>query len=232
MWRFLSIFICLISAILWYTTPVVALGVQWVNLSSTIETPQSLSREKMIRTVLSSSTFLSFARSPLDIIIDAGLVEPRGRMKWRSITLSAAVTRDSEFLKLFAHEFAHFVDIYRLTGDMITDPSQIFYRISWQDPRTKLAWQKQRNFVSGYAATNQYEDFAESLVFYVFHNRTFQERAIRDDVMRQKYLFFQTTVFPTGIFVDTDFSLGKVPVYLWDTTKLSISLQKYLYSLN
>jgi hypothetical protein len=55
---------------------------------------------------------------------------------------------------------------------------------------------------------------------------------MRDDVMRSKYLFFQTTVFPTGTFVDTDFSLGKVPGYLWDTTKLSISLQKYLYSLN
>jgi hypothetical protein len=66
----------------------------------------------------------------------------------------------------------------------------------------------------------------------MFHNRVFEERAMRDDIMRAKYLFFQTTVFPTGAFVDTDFSLGKVPGYLWDTTKLSISLQKYLYSLN
>jgi hypothetical protein len=186
----------------------------------------------MINTVLASPTFLSFARPPLDIIIDAGLVEPRGRMKGRAISLSALVTRDSEFLKLFAHEFAHFVDIYRLTGDATSDPSNMFYRISWQSATTKLAWQKQKNFVSGYAATNQYEDFAESCVFYVFHNRVFEEQAMRDDIIRAKYLFFQTTVFPTGAFVDSDFSLGKVPAYLWDTTKLPISLQKYLYSLN
>ena len=93
----------------------------------------------MIRGVVSSSTFFSLVATPLDIIIDAGLVEPRGRMKGRSITLSAAVVRDSEFLKLFVHELAHFIDIYRLTGDTITDPSQAFYRISWQDARTKLA---------------------------------------------------------------------------------------------
>ncbi len=55
---------------------------------------------------------------------------------------------------------------------------------------------------------------------------------MRDDIMREKYLFFQTHIFPTGVFSDTNFSLGKVPAYLWDTTRLPISLQKYLYSLN
>jgi hypothetical protein len=160
------------------------------------------------------------------------MIEPRGRMQARKISLSAGVTRDAEFLKLFVHELAHFIDIYRLTGDSRTDPSYLFYRISWRDVTTKLAWQKQRNFVSGYAATNQYEDFAESLVFYIFHNRVFEERAMRDDIMREKYLFFQTHIFPTGVFSDTNFSLGKVPAYLWDTTRLPISLQKYLYSLN
>lgn len=69
------------------------------------------------------------------------------------------------------------------------------------------------------------------MVFYVFHNRAFLDRAMRDETIRQKYLFFHSTVFPKGTFVDTDFSLGKVPGYLWDTTKLPISLQKYLYSL-
>ena len=29
-------------------------------------------------------------------------------------------------------------------------------------------------FVSGYAATNQYEDFAESFAMYVFHNAAFR----------------------------------------------------------
>jgi hypothetical protein len=67
--------------------------------------------------------------------------------------------------------------------------------ISWKDAATKRAGQTQQNFVSGYAATNQYEDFAESLVLYVFHNRTFEDRALRDDILRQKYLFFQRYIF-------------------------------------
>jgi hypothetical protein len=60
-------------------------------------------------------------------------------MKGRSISLSAAVVRDSEFLKLFTHELAHFIDIYSLGGAPDTDSSNVFYRISWQDARTKLA---------------------------------------------------------------------------------------------
>jgi hypothetical protein len=181
---------------------------------------------------MSSSTFFDYTDETLQILIDHTLIEPRGRMKWRNISLSSHIARDSEFLKLFLHELAHFVDIYILKNIWGKDLSHNFYTISWQNPNTKRAWQKQINFVSGYAATNQYEDFAESFVFYVFHNRVFEDRALRDDIMRQKYLFFQQYVFPNGTFVDTDFSLGKIPTYTWDTTKLPISLQKYLYSLN
>jgi hypothetical protein len=52
------------------------------------------------------------------------------------------------------------------------------------------------DFVSGYAAANQYEDFAESLVFYIFHNATFADRALRSESLRQKYLFFANSLFP------------------------------------
>jgi len=87
------------------------------------------------------------------------------------------------------------------------------------------------DFVSGYAATNQYEDFAESFVFYIFHNATFADRALRSESIRQKYLFFANTVFARGYFQGTDFSIGRVPSYVWDTTKIAYSLQKYLYFL-
>ena len=87
------------------------------------------------------------------------------------------------------------------------------------------------SFVSGYAATNQYEDFAESFVWYIFHNEDFADRALRDDRVREKYLFFASAVFPNGQFQGTDFSLGVPPGYLWDTTKIPVLLQKYLYFL-
>lgn len=210
-----------------------ALSVNQVTVTSTSSTERDSLREKNITQILSSSVFKWFTHESLSVSIDSSLVEPRWRMQWSRITLSSGVARESEFIQLFMHEFAHFIDISHLKAYNDTrDVSLDFYSISWQNPTTKHAWQKQRNFVSGYAATNQYEDFAESFVFYVFHNRTFEDLALRDDILRQKYLFFQNSLFSEWEFVDTDFSIGKVPVYLWDTTKLPISLQKYLYSLN
>lgn len=223
----------LVSLLAISSTPLSWRALGEVQLSSTDYTDKIRSREKIIGQTLSSASFVPFTKSRLDISIDTKLIEPRGRMKWRSIILSALVDRDSEFLKLFVHEFAHFVDIYVLVREGKTpDISLDFYNISWQSASIKKAWQKQPNFISWYAATNQYEDFAESLVFYVFHNRVFEERAMRDDIIREKYLFFRNSVFPSGVFVDSDYSLGRVPGYTWDTTKLPISLQKYLYSLN
>lgn len=227
----LSLFFIITLVFIWEPS-VFANSVWQVQISRTIDTSRVVAREKMIYRVMSSSTFLRYTYEPLSILIDHTLVEPRWRIKWRDISLSSLIARDSEFLKLLVHELAHFVDIYMLPNKWGKDISHDFYKISWQNSTTKRAWQKQQNFISGYAATNQYEDFAESFVFYIFHNRVFEDRALRDDTIRQKYLFLQSYIFPNGTFVDTDFSLGRMPAYTWDTTKLPISLQKYLYSLN
>lgn len=229
--RRLSFFIALcLTWLIWASLS--ALSVREMHVSSTQDTDKMHAREKIVTQVLSSPSFYDWSRESLSVSIDHTLVEPRGRMKGRSITLSSSVARDSEFLKLFVHELGHFVDIYVYNSIGGKDLSNQFYNISWQSPTTKRAGQKGQNFISGYAATNQYEDFAESFVFYIFHNRVFEDKALKDETIRQKYLFFQTYIFPSGTFVDTDFSLGKIPSYTWDTTKLPISLQKYLYSLN
>lgn len=194
-----------------------------IGANQTIE-----SRKKIIETVLESAS-MSFGYKALAILLDIHQIEPRGKMQGKSITLSANIVRDGEFLKLLTHELGHYVDIYTLVGS--TDPSDVFYRISWQDKTTKKSGETISNFVSGYAATNKYEDFAESFVFYIFHNREFSDRAMKNDALRQKYLFFSRHVFPRGDFMDTDFRIGKIPSYLWDTTKVPISVKKYLYSL-
>lgn len=54
---------------------------------------------------------------------------------------------------------------------------------------------------------------------------------MKNEALRQKYLFFSEHVFHQGEFIDTDFRITKIPNYLWDTTKIPISVQKYLYSL-
>jgi hypothetical protein len=76
-----------------------------------------------------------------------------------------------------------------------SDPSEIFYRISWLEKSTKKSSEMMSSFVSGYAATNQYEDFAESLTFYIFHNDEFLDRALKNDSLRNKYLFISNFVF-------------------------------------
>ena len=201
------------------------------SLENNSETEVTIQREKMITSFL-NSRFSDFSYSALRIVLDKNLKEPRGRMQGKTITLSSQIVGDSEFFKLFLHEFAHFLDIFVLVPSNGRDASSLFYDISWFRPTIKKAWEKQFSFVSGYAATNQYEDFAESFVMYVFHNQTFQDKALRNESLRKKYLFFAEYVFGNGAFVWTDFSIGKVPNYLWDTTKLPISLQKYLYSLH
>jgi hypothetical protein len=142
------------------------------------------------------STAMSFDYGRLAVSIDGFQREPRGRMRDAQISLSPYVTRDSEFTKLFVHELAHYIDIYTLViGKASGDISENFYHISWQKPTVKRASEGTMDFVSGYAASNQYEDFAESMVFYIFHNATFADRALRSESLRQKYLFFANSLF-------------------------------------
>lgn len=143
--------------------------------------------------------------------------------------LSATVDRDSEFIKLFTHELGHFIDIYVLRATNTTaDPSESFYAISWKSANVKKPANFISDFISGYAAINQYEDFAEAFVWYIFHNENFHERAMKNDAIRQKYLFFADFVFVHGEFQGTDFSLGQIPNYFWDSTKIPIFIQNYL----
>jgi hypothetical protein len=154
------------------------------------------SRISTLRSVLYSTPML-FDYSRLTVSIDGYQREPRGRMRDAQISLSPYVTRDSEFTKLFIHELAHYIDLYILVVDRSgVDTSDDFYTISWSKPNIKRSGEATIDFVSGYAASNQYEDFAESMVLYIFHNATFADRGLRSESLRQKYLFFANSVFP------------------------------------
>ncbi len=224
------------SCILVFISTILSLGLVEaasppISIKNEHTTSESSARISTLKEIL-YSTKMNFNYSKLAIIIDGLQKEPRGRMKDAQISLSPYVIRDTEFIKLFIHELAHYIDIYTLVPNTLgSDISDEFYRISWQSPTVKWARQGTMDFVSWYAATNQYEDFAESFVFYIFHNATFADRALRSESIREKYIFLANDVFPRGYFQGTDFSIGRVPSYVWDTTKVAYSLQKYLYSL-
>jgi hypothetical protein len=88
---------------------------------------------------------------------------------------------------------------------------------------------KLADFVSGYALTNKYEDFAESFTFYVFHNEEFKRRAKENLFIARKYNFFSKYVFFNTEFENTSFENTTIKAYNWDATKISINLKKYLY---
>lgn len=202
--------------------------VSGVKISSNGDSWSGNKRINMVKKTV-ASLFFRFDFSGLMVLIDKDQVEPRGQIQGKNMKLSASVQSDAEFLKLFTHELGHFVDIYVLRGNTPNnDPSSNFYAISWQSSKVKKTNSSLSSFVSGYAATNQYEDFAETFVWYIFHNEKFLDAAMKNEQMRLKYLFFADTVFVHGEFMGTDFTLGNISNYRWDTTKVPILFQNYL----
>ena len=148
------------------------------------------------------------------------------------MSIVASLPSDSEFLKVFVHELGHVVDLHFLVKKLFaSDPSEAFYTLSWVDYDQKKKGMSINDFVSGYALTNKYEDFAESFAFYVFHNDEFKRRAIKNATLVQKYNFLATEVFANGEFQGTSFEDGVIPTYLWDTTKIPVKTNKYLFYL-
>jgi hypothetical protein len=157
-------------------------------------------------------------------------VEPRGKMTTEMVSLVVPLNTESESLKVFAHELGLVVDIeYLLPGLILSDPSEAFYAISWIDMSTKKKGMALKDFVSGYAMTNKYEDFGESFNYYLFHNNDFVKRAKQSKILQAKYNFIQRRVFPNQEFVGTGFEMSPIQQYNWDTTKIPIALNKYLF---
>ncbi|OIP54572.1 hypothetical protein AUK10_00605 [Candidatus Gracilibacteria bacterium CG2_30_37_12] len=181
-----------------------------------------------LKDMIHSSYFQSKV-TPLNLVLDTERQEPRGQVVGNKLILSTTIPNDSEQLKVFVHELGHIIDIFYLKKGFFSDPSDIFYTISWESFNTKKKGQKIADFVSGYALSNKYEDFAESFAFYVFHNEEFIIRAKTDSILQQKYNFFTSYVFEKDAFIGTSFEVSPLKSYNWDTTKIQIDTKKYLY---
>lgn len=178
----------------------------------------------------------SFAKNFLDFLSVDYFEETndvRGKMKNGNIYLfwSPQLSKE-ELLSVFVHEFWHYIDIYFLADNSWNDVSQRFYNISWKSTKVVLSSQSQWDFVSGYAMSNKYEDFAESFVYFVLHNGDFKEKAKKSDSLEQKYDFFKKYVFADGEFINTNFSTDWITLdYYRDITKIHIDITKFLQYL-
>jgi hypothetical protein len=127
-----------------------------------------------IDTVLAGTYFRDVLWS-FPLTVDINRTSPRGQMSNETVTLSGRIKSVSEMAKVLVHELGHMVDIYyiRSRGTKAQILQETFYTISWTEPTVLRSGMNGSSFVSGYAATNQYEDFAEAFTMYVFHNTAF-----------------------------------------------------------
>lgn len=142
---------------------------------------------------------------------------------------------DREFRGLLVHECGHIVDLGGLKGTVAggltaffdanepifgNDPSLGFYRISWTSAVAMKDDAKNSWFVSDYAKSDSFEDFAETFAFFVLQQKEFKRLAAKNPVLKAKYDWMQEHVFAgEPQLADGRYVRGKKAP--WDVTKLA-----------
>jgi len=135
----------------------------------------------------------------------------RGLSNGNTIYLRCLANKD-EYLDVLIHELGHSVDLLFLKpGDhnekslyldygktvYISDKSVNFYNISWIDSENKKSDTINKDFVSKYAMTDPFEDFAETFVFYVRYGEIFRYliEIPENRALRLKYNYMKNDIF-------------------------------------
>ena len=170
----------------------------------------------------------------LDVLFFNQESSARGKMFRQKIYLySLDRILEDEAISVFIHEFWHYYDIYKWASQKLWNISKKFYEISWQDTDIIKAWQSVNDFVSWYAMSNKYEDFAESYTYYILHNSAFKEKALESSILARKYDFFKEHTFPEQQFYMKNFwKTQEILPYYWDITKITIDVKKFLQYIN
>lgn len=159
----------------------------------------------------------------------------RGLANSTKMVLNARSTQSEDELRsVFIHEMGHLVDLGEMTGKHGTntafrdgkkrilsdDLSVQFYQMSWRSADMRRENISDLDFVSGYARTNCFEDFAESYLMYRLHGEKFRALSAGSDVLKQKYEFLRDEVFG-GQEYNTARELAH-PGEIWDATLLPL----------
>lgn len=162
-----------------------------------------------------------------------------------TIKLRCANLSDAEISSVLVHEIGHIVDTglntgTRAAGDSgwkdgrITlynnDLSLGFYQISWADETELKEETDPLDFVSGYAMSDPFEDFAESYNFYRLNGANFRYLAASNEALEAKYLFLKENVFQGQEFGLEELPSADLPVTerKYDATKLPYDYQTFL----
>lgn len=157
-------------------------------------------------------------------------------MRIRCVNIS-----DEEFAAVMVHEMGHIVDTGLLQGSgsdayvfsdgskpvLKDDLSVLFYETSWISNYSFTSETNGYSFVSRYAASDPFEDFAETYAAYVLHGETFRSYASSDAEINEKYEFMKNYVFDGVEYSGID----QAQVHderVYDVTKLPFDLDFFL----
>lgn len=164
----------------------------------------------------------------------------RGMANSQKIIINTGtIETDNELLAILIHEMAHVVDLGVLKGGkgirtsfydgrvpvLADDPSYKFYNISWQNAKTRKGESMIKDFVTGYAMSNAFEDFAEHYLFYRLHGEKFRSLAENSEALRQKYDFFKIYIFRGDEFQRDKESKSLTAGSIWDATLIDYELK-------
>ena len=161
----------------------------------------------------------------------------RGLAGKNTLILSGNVP-DAEFRALLIHELGHVFDLSDATGCLggtsasggsrfkdgksiifNDDPSVSFYDISWVDEKTQRTGARAEDFVTGYAVSDAFEDFAESFAYFTLQNDAFKKRAESNAAVAAKYQWL--SMHFAGVERNAVGQTQWNGTVVWDATKLA-----------
>lgn len=167
----------------------------------------------------------------------------RGMAGGNTMILRCSNVTKEELVSVFIHEMGHIIDTGKMNGRKKAGKSKFkdfdraiynddlsleFYKLSWIDDKTLKKSSKKQDFVSGYAMSDPFEDFAETYNYYILHNQDFKILAKYNKVLKYKYEFMKNSVFNGQKYSVSDVSVLDTSLRNYDTTVLPYNLPRFL----
>jgi hypothetical protein len=167
----------------------------------------------------------------------------RGLGGGSTIILRCQNVTDSELIGVLVHEMGHIVDTGLYQGSVRAgksefndggtpvyrdDPSLAFYRLGFENEKSLKSDASALDFISGYSASDPFEDFAESYNYYVLHGNEFRLLARTNKILQKKYSFLKNRIFQGKEFINGNVRGIKVAERSYDATIMPYDPQKFL----
>lgn len=160
------------------------------------------------------------------------------------IVLRCQNVEDEELVAVLVHEMGHVMDTGVMSGNLFgglseymdgaapiykNDPSLDFYMISWVNHKQKKETADELDFVSGYAMTDPFEDFAETYAYYILHGDEFKTLTKYNESIKKKYAYMREFVFDGKEYLNENDTKVKVEVLHrnYDVTVLPYDMDEF-----